>query len=287
MTDFTWLSAEAKNLHGIFQGVFYGLMMTFLTVGIILEYFKMPLGKVPAFGILVARVLLASLLLMSLPDVMNFISDITESLANKIGDLNNFKLVLAKMGEKLDEMSWSWISVKKSVILLISFISFLILYMSVYLAEAFYLYAWTLAYIFSPLMIAFYVFPQTERITISLYRTLFEVASWKVVWGCLSTLLWSSALMDLDKLSKCENFITIIIFNVMLALSVLLTPLLVRGVMSGGGISGAIAGLGATVTGGAMMAATKVRRATLDKNKKPKVSPRNSNHRKQIQKNKE
>lgn len=284
MVDFTWLSSEAKNLHGIFEGIFYSLMLIFLSIGVILEYFKMPLGKMPAFGLLVARILIATLLLMSLPDVMNFISDVTESLASKIGDLNNFKLVLTKMGEKLDEMTWSWISVKKSVILLISFLSFLVLYLSVYLAEAFYLYAWTLAYIFSPLMIAFYVFPQTEGITKSLYKTLIEVASWKVVWGCLSTLLWSSALMDLDKLGQSESFITILIFNVMLALSVLLTPFLVKSVLGGSGISGSIAGLGATVTGGVIMAGSQIKRAVSPKTKKTNFAAKNKNHRNNLKK---
>ena len=89
-------------------------------------------------------------------------------------------------------------------------------------------------YIFSPLLIAFYVLPATSKITSALYRSLFMVASWKVVWCVLAAILWSAALIDLEQLSKEANFLTICIFNIMLAVSLLLTPFIANSFLSQG-----------------------------------------------------
>ena len=224
MSDFTWLATEAKQIHQLFEGLFFSIVGTFLVLGIVLEYFKFTLGGVPTFLTLVGRALVASLLLVSFPEVLNTVASLTDKFAAEIGSLNQFELVLDKMGDQMDKLSWSWISVKRMVIVSISFIAFFLLYISVYLTNALYIFTWTLLYIFSPMLIACFVLPQTSGITKNLYKSLFIVASWKIMWVTLAAILWSSALIDLEHLSSEANFLTICIFNLMLAFSLLFTP---------------------------------------------------------------
>ena len=40
MVDFMWLSQEARQIHAIFQNVFYTFVTVLLLIGVMLEYFK-------------------------------------------------------------------------------------------------------------------------------------------------------------------------------------------------------------------------------------------------------
>ena len=120
VSDITWLATEAKKIHEIFSGYFYLVVTVLMLLGIVIEYFKWPIGAVPNFGTLVGRALIAALLLHAYPEITNTIADITDAMAGKLGDLNNFKLILDRMGDKLGELSWSWVSIKESIITMIT-----------------------------------------------------------------------------------------------------------------------------------------------------------------------
>ena len=232
--NLSWLAQEAKTIHFIFANMFYVFLATLLILGTLLEYFKLPLGGVPQAQILVGRALIACLLLAALPEIMNALSDVTDSVSAEIGGLNNFKLVLSRMGDKLGELSFSWVSFKDSLILLISFLTFFVLYITVYLADSIYLYTWMLLYILSPILIALFVLPSTASATKGLFRSLFEVCSWKILWSVFSALLWSFALSDINKPEADVSFLSVIILNLMLAISVFLTPMVTRSLFNAG-----------------------------------------------------
>lgn len=234
VSDITWLATEAKKIHEIFSGYFYLVVTVLMLLGIVIEYFKWPIGAVPNFGTLVGRALIAALLLHAYPEITNTIADITDAMAGKLGDLNNFKLILDRMGDKLGELSWSWVSFKETIMLLISFLTFFILYFSIHIADSFYIYVWVMLYVFSPILIALYVLPVTASATSALFRSLIEVACWKVVWSVIATLLWSSALSQINSEGSQVSFLTAIGFNIILAGSLLLTPFVVHALAAGG-----------------------------------------------------
>src|ERR1035438_1208066 len=120
------------------------------------------------------------------------------------------------------------LSVKEGLMLAVSFIAFFILYLSVHLADACMIYTWTLCYVFSPILIALFVLPQTAGATRALYRAIIEVSFWKIVWSVLATLLWSAALSDINKPGTDISFISAICFNLMLAFSLAVTPKVVH-----------------------------------------------------------
>ena len=197
--DMSWLSTEAKVIHEIFSSFFYSIVLLMITLGVVLNFFKMPLGQVPEFMQLVGRAIIAAFMLAALPDIMNFLADITDQLSEQIGQLNNFKTVVGRLGEKVGTLTWSWVSFKDSVLLLISYLTFFILYVSVYIADAMYLLIWSLIYIFSPLLIAAFTLPSTSAATRGLFQSLIEVCLWKICWSVLAALLWSFALSEINK----------------------------------------------------------------------------------------
>lgn len=252
MMNLTWLAAEAQKLHAIFQNAFFGVITVLLLIAVVLDLFKIPMGNTPGISTLLGRCLIATLLLVALPEIMNAVASITDAIARDVGDLNNFKTVLARMGEKLQSLAWSWTSVKDMVILVVSFLSFFILYITVFFADAAFLYAWTLIYVFSPIVLALFVLPATAGATSAMFRSMIEVSLWKVVWASMSALLWSTALSDINNPEYHVDFLTAIVLNLMLALSILMTPTLVRGLFSTG-VSGVASGLQNTLMAAAAM----------------------------------
>lgn len=249
MGDLSWLAQEAKSIHAIFESMFYGLATVLVLIGVVSDYFKLPIGGISFTPQLIGRVLIAAILLHSYPEITNALSDVTEALSAKIGDYNNFNLVTTRMKDKLGEMTWSWTAVKDSIIMIFSFLTFFLLYISVFITNAGVIYVWTILYVFSPILIALFILPSTAGATSALYRSLIEVCAWKIVWATLAALLWSSALSEMNKTDI--NFLTVISFNLILAISLLVTPLIVSFLFSKGLSSMASSSLGMAATAAA------------------------------------
>lgn len=247
-----FLAAEAHKLHGIFQGAFFTMMVSFLLLAVVLEFFKLPLGNSPGFSVLLGRCLMATLFLVALPEVMNFMADTTDSISKELGDLNSYQHVLARLGEKLKDLSFSWTSLRDVITILLSFLSFTALYLTIYFADAGFLLCWTLIYVFSPLVFALYIFPQTAQATPALFRSMVEVSLWKICWSVMATLLWSTALSEINQPASQINWLTSIVLNLMLMISVLLTPKLVRALLNGGISEFSSMGQGAIMAGASL-----------------------------------
>ncbi len=260
MGDIIWLTNEAKALHGVFNSLFYALITTFLLLGVFVEYFKWPLGQVPSFSVLVGRALVAAILLHSYPEIINNIANVTDALANQIGDFNKIDLVIAKLGDKLNEMSASWVSVKETISIAVCYLSFFALYFSKYVAEGIFLFTWILCYVFSPILIALFVLPTSAGATKALFRTLFEISCWKIVWSVLATLLWSSALTTLNQPGSDVSFVSVICMNLALAGSLLLTPWVVHALASSG-LAGFTKTLGGIAVGATFITPDKMLKA--------------------------
>ena len=245
MVDLSWLSHEAKSIHDLFTSWFYAFAVVLLLLGIVIEYFKIPLGGTPAFSQLVGRVFVAAILLHSYPEVSNTIASVMDALAHRLGDFNQIKTVLSRMGDKLCELKFNWMGVKNVIILALSFLSFFLLYVSVYIADAVIAYAWVLLYVFSPLLIALFILPSTAGATAVLYRTLFEIGAWKIVWSVLATLVWSSAMSGVNSPTTGLNFLSAISLNLLLAASMLLTPFIVNALAGAGfgSVMGSVSGI--------------------------------------------
>jgi hypothetical protein len=244
--DLSFVSNEARTIHDFFVSIFYSLATILLVVGVLTEYFKMPLGGAPAFSQLIGRTFIAAILLIAYPEISNIVGMISDSVADKIGGLNSYHNVLAAAGKTLKDHSYSWTSLGDTLISVVGYLAYLALHVTVFFFDAAIIFCMLLLYIFSPLMIAFFILPQTAGMTSGLFRCLFEIAAWKIVFAVLGTLLWSTALSNFTQ-GDSANFLTLVVLTLMLALSLLLTPLVVRALISGAltGVTTQAAGLAA------------------------------------------
>lgn len=233
MLNISWLTTEAQNLHQYFVTAFYALVTAFILLGVVMEYFKMPLGQLPAPGILVGRALIAILLLVSYNEVANTLASIADTVASDLGNLNNFDSVLKKMADKVDNYSIDWLNARSLIVTALSILTYTFLFYSVIIAEVAHIFTWTLLYAFAPLLIALFVLPATAGATKALYRSLIEVTFWKILWAALSALLWASVLADMNS-GDTLDFMKVICINLILGGSLLATPWIVHTLGSAG-----------------------------------------------------
>ena len=136
MADISWIFAQAQEIHAFFVSIFYLIVTLLLTIGVVTEYFKFPLGGTPQFPVLVGRVLVASILLVAYPDISNSIASVADALAAKIGSFNDVDRVLAAAGETLKNHSWSWTSLADSLLWLVTYLAYFLLYVTVFFFDA-------------------------------------------------------------------------------------------------------------------------------------------------------
>jgi len=247
MTDLAWLSAEADKIHTIFNGLFFLLATVILLIGVLVEYFRLPLGGSANFSRLIGRALIATLLLSAYPEIANWIADTSDALASRIGGLNTLDSILENTSVVLEKVTWSWTSIGDSLLWIITYLVYAVLYLTVFVFDAIVLYGWTMLYIFSPILILMFILPQTAGAAKLLFRAHFELASYKIVWSVLGTLLWSSALANLgDQLGDKPNFFVALGFMVIVAFSILFTPKIVSGLINSGmaGVSNQMGAMG-------------------------------------------
>ena len=99
--DMTWLATEAKTLHGVFQEMFFSFLMVLFLIGIVLELFKIPLGGAPEVAQLASRLLIATIIMVAVPDVMNILADVADNLTKQLGAFNDFQHVKERLKEQL------------------------------------------------------------------------------------------------------------------------------------------------------------------------------------------
>jgi hypothetical protein len=120
-----------------------------------------------------------------------------------------------------------------------------------------YYFFWIFLSITSPLLLLFYLFPSTSHITGNLFRSMCEVASWKICWAILSAMLTALSFGDIYRTDG--SYITLIVMNFVIAVAMLATPMMVRSLASHGAAAMAPA-LGAAAV--ATMAAAPTRLST-------------------------
>jgi hypothetical protein len=173
--------------------------------------------------------------------------------------MSGLETVMRMAGEKLDSYTFS-----KNVLLLqfddlfvavLSFLSFMVLYVARYITVALYYFYWVLLSILSPLMILCYIFPSTAGITKNLYRGLIEVACWKILWAVMSAMLTALSFGDIYRTEG--SYLTLIVLNFVIAIGLLSTPLLMKSLI-GDGIQGTATMLGSAAAGAMLAAPVKI-----------------------------
>jgi hypothetical protein len=227
------LGSVLQNIRQIFCNLFFVALPIAIMLSVVIGYLKFGHENFPD---VLKRALVASLLLASFPEISSLILDVCDGLADKIDSANNLEAFIRMAQEKSQSYS-----IAKNVLLLkfddlivavLTFVSFVFLLIARYLSVALYYFNWILLTILSPLMILAYVFPATANITKNLYQGLMEVAAWKIIWAVLSVMLTSIPFSNIYKTEG--SYLTIIVMNFIIALSMLKTSKIMKSLVSDG-----------------------------------------------------
>lgn len=227
------LGSLVRDLFKSFNSLFYVMLPVGIILSVIMNYLKSGDANYPD---IIKRAFVASILLVSFPEISNFILDICDGLALKIDNMSGLETFM-RMAEEKSKI----ISQAKNVLLLkfddlfisiLSFGSFIILYIARYIMIALYYFYWVLLSVCSPFMILCYLFPGTARITSSLYKGLIEVGLWKVIWAVQSAILTSLAFGNIYKTEG--DYLTLMVMNFVVAIAMLFTPMIVKSLVGEG-----------------------------------------------------
>jgi hypothetical protein len=268
MPQFELLGSLMKDLHQQFVTIYYLMLPVFFALSIAMAWFRSPQGSIEFLDIL-KRAVIATLLLVAFPDISRAIIYVADGITEKIDALNSIDVMVRMAQEKSEAYSASTTSLllqfNDLIIAVLSFLSFLVLYIARYITIAMYHFFWIFFMVTAPLLLLFNLFASTSQITINLFKGMMEVASWKIVWAILGAMLTALSFGDAYKTEG--NYLTLIVMNFVIAIAMLATPMMVKSLV-GSGLQSMSSTLGATAVAAmvaaparAAMVATKSRKA--------------------------
>lgn len=235
MPDFNLMGSLMRDLHQEFVRMYYLMLPVFFCLSIAITWLRSP-GNSLDFVDVLKRAMISTLLLAAFPEISQGIVFIADGIAEKIDSMNTLDSVIQMAKEK----SESYPSGSASILLgfndllmaVLTFLSFLILFIARYLMIAMYHFFWVFYMVSAPLLLLFNLFPATGNITANLFRGMIEVACWKIVWAILGVMLASLAFGDAYKTEGA--YVTIVVMNFVIAIAMLATPLFVKSLGSQG-----------------------------------------------------
>ncbi len=233
MDNFALLGPLALQLHNELRTIFYLAIPVAFALSLVFAWCRNPAGGAD-FVEALKRIFVASILLTAFPEITDAILAIMNGLASRISDMSGLDAVLKMAGDKAKSYPMSGMSVILGIddllISSISFLSYLLLYIARYLMVAVYEFSWVFLLVVAPIFLLLHVF--SPKITLNLFTSLIEVASWNVVWSILSAML--KALPFGSAYAVEGSYITVIVINFVIAICMLGTPFLVRAIVGGG-----------------------------------------------------
>ena len=228
---FDFLPDVCRELRGNLIEVYWLLLIPYVVFSLCMEFFKIPETGSGAAKI-IKRAVVSMLLLYSFEECMNVIAMISDGITDKIGGIVQLKDLLNKIGENYNKSEVSWLRMREAILYIISFLSYIVAYLGVFVAEVLIHLTWSILYVVSPLMILMHVSEKTSFVTANLYKGLINVVTWKVFWSILAILLLKMA--TAPESADFENFVTSILMNLCIGFCMLFVPMATRSLISDG-----------------------------------------------------
>lgn len=235
MPDFNLMGSLMRDLHQEFVRMYYLMLPVFFCLSIAVTWLRSPGSSIDFVDVL-KRAMISTLLLAAFPEISQSIVFVADGIAEKIDSMNTLDAVIQMAKEKSESYPAGSASIllgfNDLLMAVLTFLSFLILFIARYLMIAMYHFFWVFYMVSAPLLLLFNLFPATGNITSNLFRGMIEVACWKIVWAILGAMLASLAFGDAYKTEGA--YVTIVVMNFVIAIAMLATPLFVKSLGSQG-----------------------------------------------------
>lgn len=225
---FGYLSQAGVELHHEMIQVYWVLLVPFVALILAIEILK---DETPKIREIIRRVIFSILLIFTFHWVVDSIATVGDAVTGKINGLDKLSEILSGLAPSSANQE-SWFSLRETSIYIFSLAAYIVAYLGFFVATALTHFVWTILYACAPLMILAYVSPQTSFVTKSLYKGLIQVVLWKVLWSILGVLLLQLA--QQPQVTGLEDYLTSIVVNLCIGVSMLFIPLATRSLISDG-----------------------------------------------------
>lgn len=236
---FDGLFGVAKDLHGDLVTIYWALLIPLVVTLITLEFLKSKDQPINA-GDILRRVVVSMLLLYSFDYVINSVAFLGDSIVGHIDKQNDAMQFIESLRPQDGDSTTDWWSVRQTFIWLLGVVCYMVAYLGFFLAEALTYFVWTILYVVSPLMILAYVSERTQNVTYALYKGLFKVVIWRILWVILAELLIKLSVTPQG--TGLQEYMISAILNVCVGLSMLFIPFFTKSLL-GDGLQSAATGM--------------------------------------------
>lgn len=197
------------------------------------------LGISGAVIVRLKRLFLVALLLVAFPTIAEFAQTLGVEVARSIDDMIGIDAVLDAASKRAELYSFDLEGlINLGSDLLVGglvLISFVILIVARFFLLAFQHFYWFLLVALGPFLILGSLFEASSGITKGLFKSMFQVACWPVIWSVLSAFL--KAMPFASAYSAEGNLITVITLNLIIAVALMFSPFIVSQLADGVNLS--------------------------------------------------
>ncbi|MEZ4815515.1 MAG: hypothetical protein R3A80_09965 [Bdellovibrionota bacterium] len=250
--EYERLLPVAKALYTHTNELAWQLLLPLFLVACLMAYFS-DLGLAGSVLSRVKKLVLVVLLLAAFPTIAEFSQIIGVEVAKSIDDMSGIDMVLDAAKKRSESYSLDLQGLlnlgNDFVMAVFVLLSYLILVIARFALLAFQHFYWLLLVVLGPFLILGTLFESASGITKGLFKNMFQVAAWPVIWAVLSAFL--KVIPFVDAYSSEGGYVTIITLNLIIAIALLFSPFIVSQLCEGVNIS-----IGEKIKGGAIRAAS-------------------------------
>lgn len=249
--EYERLLPVAKALYTHTNELAWQLLLPLFLVACVMAY-SSDLGLAGSVLSRVKRLVLVVLLLAAFPTIAEFAQIIGVEIAKSIDDMSGIDMVLDAAKKRSEVYSLDLQGLlnlgNDFVMGVFVLLSYLILVIARFALLAFQHFYWLLLVVLAPFLILGTLFESASGITKGLFKNMFQVAAWPVIWAVLSAFL--KVIPFADAYATEGGYVTIITLNLIIAVALLFSPFIVSQLCEGVNIS-----IGEKIKGGVIKAA--------------------------------
>ena len=236
--EYEKLLPVARTLYNHTSQLSWEMLLPLFLVSVAVGY-STELGITGSVLVRLKRLVLVALLLVSFPTIAEFSQILGVEIAKSIDDMTGIDMVLDAASKRADSYSFDLqglLNLGSDLIMgALVLISFLILVVARYFLIAFQHFYWLLLVVLGPFLILGTLFDSASGITKGLFKTMFQISCWPVIWSILSAFL--KAIPFSSAYSLDTSLVTVITLNLIIAVALLFSPFIVSQLAEGVSLS--------------------------------------------------
>jgi hypothetical protein len=236
--EYEKLLPVARQIYEHTSHLSWQMLLPLFLVSVAMGYTS-DLGLSGAVLIRLKRLVLVALLLVAFPTIAEFSQIIGVEIARSIDDMTGIDMVLDAASKRAEAYSFDLnglLNLGSDLLIgVLVLVSFVILIVARFFLLAFQHFYWFLLVALGPFLILGTLFEASSGITRGLFKSMFQVACWPVIWSVLSAFL--KALPFASAYSVEGNLITVVTLNLIIAVALLFSPFIVTQLSEGVSLS--------------------------------------------------